>query len=116
ATLVLRCTLEPSGSLISAEWFHRRVSRGAIPLRLVQIRISRNLLLCQPEELADFQFQPGKQLLDERFVLGEDLFEREPIRTAMVHLDVVVAGIDHPKTRQIALFIKRLFADGVQAM
>src|SRR5439155_5345576 len=69
-----------------------------------------------PEQLGDRDLERGQQLFGEDFLSGENALEHQTILAAVIHLNVVVARIDHPKARDIQFLVKLLFHYGVGAM
>src|SRR5439155_22479666 len=65
------------------------------------------------EQLCQSEVQFRKQLFGEKLPLCEDGFQGEAILPSMVNLDVVVADIDHPKTRQAAVLVDAFLCDSV---
>src|SRR5205809_982984 len=68
------------------------------------------------EQFGDGQLQRRKELFGQGLFSGKNSFEHQAVLAAVIDLQVVVAWVNHPKTRDVQFLVNLLFRDGVRSM
>jgi len=84
------------------------------PFRAIEIGLLARRLTAAGRAVIHLEF--GQQFLGEQFMSGEHALEHKAILAAVIDFNVVIAGVDHPETRQTNRFVKFLLDDRVGAM